>query len=462
MVSRMTADEQKLRNAIRYYGCGGSVSGIKELALAPVSCLAVQRTLLPAMRLNALQLANIAVLDVSKNRLGPHAFSCLMYAVAGAPASLKELDASWNMATADCSGAVGHMISRNATLQKLVISNNPLTTCIGEDLGKAFKSNRTLKTLEMQACGLMDGTALFEGLSGHPALTALNVSSNSCGSASWIKFGQSVSAGIALATLHAKSAGVGKEGASSLSAAIRSQKVMTDLDVSGCNLGASEAGELLEALSTCKGVKRVVMADNQLKGGDIARSLATLCNKTELELVDLSNCELSNESGKACLASLSSGKNVASFSLAGNGMNDEVGFALKSMLMKKWKAQKRSTKVSFAGNNVEKLFYADVMADDFDESEGEGAWLPDELDIAESKATPEVLEAVVQLFESGDGACALKKLRLDSVAMVSHAQPSNCAHSIVLTRRSIRRARLRGKAGFRAGNLFRRRSSPRC
>lgn len=415
----MTPDEQKLRNAMRYYRSDGSTSSIKELALAPVSCLAVQRTLLPAMRLSALPLQHVVVLDVSKNRLGPHAFSCLMYAVAGAPASLKELDASWNMATADCSAAVGHMVTHNAALEKLIISNNPLTTCIGEDLGKAFKTNRTLKCLEMQACGLMDGSTLFAGLNGHPALTALNVNSNSCGASAWIKFGQSMSAGIALASLQAKSAGVGKEGASALSAAIRSQKAMTDLDVSGCNLGASEAGELLEALSVCAGVKRVAMADNPLKGGDIARSLATLCSKSDLELVDLSNCELSNESCTACLASVSSGKNVASFSFAGNGLSDKASSDLKAILVKKWKAQKRSSKVSFAGNSVEKLFYVDVMADEYDEGESEGGWLPDEMDISESKATPDVLEAIVQMFEAGDGACALKKLRLDGNVMVS-------------------------------------------
>ena len=419
----MTADEHKLRNAIRHYGpAGGNASAVRELALGPVAHLCVQRTLLPALRLSTLPTQSLAVLDLSKNRLGPHAFSCLMYAVAGAPASLRELDVSWNMATADCSAAVGHMLSSNATLQKLVISNNPLTTCIGEDLGKALTVNRTLKCLEMQACGLMDGLALFEGMGGHPALTSLNVSSNSCGAAAWIKFGQSMSAGLALSSLQARSAGVGREGASALAAGIRSQKAMTNLDVSGCKLGASEAGELLEALSTCAGVKRVVMAENQFKGGEVARSLATLCNKSELEFVDLSNCEISSESAKECLKSLAGGKNVAAFSLAGIGLDAEVGLALKAVLMKKWKAERRATTVLFGGNNVEKLFHADVMADDFDETEGEGAWLPDDLDLSDSKATPEVLEAVVQIFEAGEGACALRKLRLDGNVMVSLAQ----------------------------------------
>jgi len=58
--------------------------------------VAVHRTLLPALRISAaLPLHSIVVLDLSKNRLGPHAFSCLMYAVAGAQPTLKELDVSW-------------------------------------------------------------------------------------------------------------------------------------------------------------------------------------------------------------------------------------------------------------------------------------------------------------------------------------------------------------------------------
>jgi len=57
-----------------------------------------------------------------------------------------------------------------------------------------------------------------------------------------------MSAGLALTSLHAKRAEMGTAGASAVAAAIRSQKIMTDLDVSGCNFGFSEAGELLEAL----------------------------------------------------------------------------------------------------------------------------------------------------------------------------------------------------------------------
>ena len=413
-----TAEEQKLRNALRHHLAGGSVSGVKELAMGGVSRLAVSRTLQPALPMSTLPFKSVVVLDLSRNRLGPHAFSCLMYAVAGAPPTLKELDVSWNMATADCTNAVAAMLVGNATLERLVISNNPLTTCIGDDLGKALKANRTLKSLEMQAVGLMDANSLFEGMSGHPGLTALNVNSNTCTPKAWVKFGQSMSAGIALTSLRAKSADTGKEGASALAAAIRSQKVMTDLDVSGCNIGASEAGELLEALSTCKDVTRVVLANNKLKGGDVARSLATLCGKSALDFVDLSNCELADESAKACMASLVGGKRVAAFDLSGNNLGETSGSALKAALLKAWKAEKRPGRVAFSGNNVEKLFYADVMDDDYDDSEAEGAWLPDELEICDSKATPEILETIAQMYDTGDVTCALKKLRLDGTAMV--------------------------------------------
>ena len=366
----MTADEQKLKNAIRYYTAGGSVSGIKELAMGKVSHMSVSRTLLPSLNMAALPFKDVTVLDLSKNRLGPHAFSCLMYAVAGAIA-LKELDVSWNFATVDCCPALAHMVASNSTLQVLVISNNPLTTCIGDDLGKALKTNRTLKSLEMESVGLMDGTSLFEGMSGHPGLTALNVNSNTCGHKAWVKFGQSMSAGIKLTVLKAKNAEMGSEGASAVATAIRSQNVMKDLDASGCKLGTSEAGELLEALSTCKGVKRVVIANNKLKGGDIARSLASLCNKAEGLEIDLSNCELSDDSATACMTAIAGGKRVSAFNLSGNNLGVAAGASLKGVLVKAWKAEKRLTKVRYSGNNVEKLFYADVMADDYDDAEVE-------------------------------------------------------------------------------------------
>ena len=420
MASDWTVEEQKLRNALRHYFEGSDVSCVKELAMENVKRLAVHRTLLPALKMSALPFKNAVVLDLSKNRLGPHAFSCLMYAVAGASPTLKELDVSWNMATADCTAAVAAMLTRNKTLEKLVISNNPLTTCIGNDLGKAFKSNRTLKCLEMEAVGLMDAGSLFEGMSAHPALTALNISSNTCTPKAWVKFGQSMSAGIELCTLHAKNADVGKEGASALAAAIRSQKVMTDLDVSGCKITTSEAGELLEAMSTCKGVKRVVLADNQLNGGDLARSLATLCSKAELDFIDLTNCELSDESAKACMTALVGGKRVGSFSLAGNKLGEGTGQELKRALLKAFKTNKRLTKVVFSGNNIEQLFYADVMADDYEDSEGEGAWLPDELEMCDCKITPDVLQTLAQIYEAGEGVCSLKKIRLDGNPLVCY------------------------------------------
>ena len=429
MASAWTEEEQRLRNALRHHLAGGSVSGIKELVMGKISRMAVSRTLLPSLQMGALPFKSVTVLDLSKSRLGPHAFSCLMYAVAGAPPTLKELDVSWNMATADCTNAVAAMVVSNASLERLVISNNPLTTCVGDDLGRALKTNRTLKSLEMQAVGLMDATSLFDGMSNHPGLTALNINSNTCTPKAWVRFGQSMSAGIALTSLQAKSADMRGEGASALSAAIRAQKVMTDLDVSGCNIGASEAGELLEALSMCKDVKRVVLANNKFKGGgDLARSLATLCGKSALSLVDLSNCELSDESAKACIGSLLGGKGVAEFNLSANNLGESAGAALRSALLEAWKAEKRPQTVAFSGNNVQKLLVADVMADDYDDSESEGAWLPDALDIGESKATPEILEAFAQMFEAGDGACTLKKLRLDGSPMVrSYVGPETIA-----------------------------------
>ena len=119
MASDWTVEEQKLRNALRHYFEGSDVSCVKELAMENVKRLAVHRTLLPALKMSALPFKNAVVLDLSKNRLGPHAFSCLMYAVAGASPTLKELDVSWNMATADCTAAVAAMLTRNKTLEKL-------------------------------------------------------------------------------------------------------------------------------------------------------------------------------------------------------------------------------------------------------------------------------------------------------------------------------------------------------
>jgi Ran GTPase-activating protein (RanGAP) involved in mRNA processing and transport len=413
----MTPEEQRLRNAMRYYLPGSNSSGLKELAADKVSYLSVQRSLLPDLRMGSLPFQDVTVLNLSKNRLGVHAFSSLMYAVAGS-ASIVELDVSWNMAAADCCAAIAVLLERNTKLKKLVISNNPLTTCIGDDLGRALKTNRTLESLDMESVGLMEGSSLFEGLSGHPALTLLNVNNNTCGPKAWVKFGQAMTAGIKLTSLQARNSDIGSEGAPAVAAAIRSQKVMADIDVSGCKLGSSEAGELLEALSTCTHVRRVVMANNKLKG-DVARSLAALCNKANGLEIDLSNCELSDESAKACMASLAGGKRISAFNVSGNNLGETSGAALRTALVKAWKADKRFLKVVYAGNNIEKLFYADVLADDYDDAEGEGAWLPDELDASDSKANAEVLEAVAQMYETGDGKCALKKLRLDGVVLVS-------------------------------------------
>ena len=420
VVAEMTAAERKLLLAMRYYRSeGSSASGVRELALAGASRLVVQRTLLPSIRMSALPFRDVAVLDLSRNRLGPHAFSCLLYAVAGAAPTLKVLDVSHNMASAECSNSVAVLLRNNATLEKLVISDNPLTTCIGDDLGRALRVNRTLRTLEMEAVGLMDGSTLFAGMSAHPGLTALNVSRNSCGPKAWVTFGQSMTAGIALKSLQARSTDIGKEGAPAVAAAIRSQKVTQDLDVSGCNLGFSEVCELFEALSTCPAVRRVAMAHNKLKGGSLGRSLAALCNKADLDEVDLSNCELSDESFKSCMAAIAGGRRLATFSFAGNNLGGASGAALKSTLVKMYKADKRPTKVAFSGNNIDQLLLSDFMAEDYDESEGEGGWLPNELEISDSKATPEVLETLAQIFENAEGAdagkCPLQKLRLDGV-----------------------------------------------
>ena len=43
-----TEDEQRLRNALRHHMAGGSVSGIKELAMGNISRMAVSRTMLPS------------------------------------------------------------------------------------------------------------------------------------------------------------------------------------------------------------------------------------------------------------------------------------------------------------------------------------------------------------------------------------------------------------------------------
>ena len=134
----MTPEEQRLRNAMRYYLPGSNSSGLKELAADKVSYLSVQRSLLPDLRMGSLPFKDVTVLNLSKNRLGVHAFSSLMYAVAGS-ASIVELDVSWNMAAADCCAAIAVLLERNTKLKKLVISNNPLTTCIGDDLGRAPK-----------------------------------------------------------------------------------------------------------------------------------------------------------------------------------------------------------------------------------------------------------------------------------------------------------------------------------
>jgi hypothetical protein len=47
--------------------------------------LTVQRTFAPLPTLASLPFATIRILDLSNNSLGPHAFSCICYAVAGLP-----------------------------------------------------------------------------------------------------------------------------------------------------------------------------------------------------------------------------------------------------------------------------------------------------------------------------------------------------------------------------------------
>eukprot|EP00961_Rhodomonas_salina_P071151 955561-Rhodomonas_salina.2 len=248
----------------------------------------------------------MTVIDISKSRLGPHAFNCLMYAVARAPASLTALDASSNLANNDCCAAVGYLVSNSQSLVTLNISNNPLTTSLGDQLGKAMKSNKGLKALDVSATGVIDATTLFQGLSGH-CLEMLNVSNNACGKGAWSKLSSAMAAGMKLKTLKAAGVEMGDEGASMVATGIRSTKSLIELDLSSAGFGNEGMSQILDACTSCPGIVLLSLSENKSSSGNhdpLTRSLGNIARLGALAELNLAGCEMSSMSVDALLRAL--------------------------------------------------------------------------------------------------------------------------------------------------------------
>jgi len=193
---------------------------------------------------------------------------------------------------------------------------------------------------------------------------------------------------------------------------------MASLEVSSCGLGAQGVVELLEAMGTSAAAEKVVLSENKIsRAADMAANALKMLLKQRPGLVevDLSECDLSGSDGDAFAEAIGHAKGLQSVDFSGNSFREESGVILKASLLKLYKAGNRVASVKYGRNSVEKLLVMDVMADDFDESEAEGAWLPDALDLSDSKPAAEVLEALANLLQA-DG-CTLNEVTLNNNPM---------------------------------------------
>lgn len=362
-----------------------------------VTALTLKRSFLPAMPLSSFApVSTITKLDVSGACLGPMPFNALMLVVSKHP-TLTSLDASSNFAANDSCGSVAMLLSTNPRLLKLELANNPFTTTASKTFGEAMKVNRTLKHLGIASCGLVDSGDLFDGLKGHPALSSLVISNNQCGKTSWTKLSASMASGLKLTSLQARGVEMGDGGITALADGIRMAGSMQDIEISGAGVTSRGLGDLLDALKACKQIRRIACADCKLGGmsdASVACAKAIAENGTLCE-IDLSGSLVEEASGVALVSAFCCCKALQKLEMSGNEWGEGGGAGVKAALGRLRKLGGRPLELGFGKNDLSKLFYEDVMADDWEEPpEGESpdAWIPPKLILSDTKPSIELLE----------------------------------------------------------------------
>lgn len=125
--------------------------------------------------------SNLRTLDLDQTELGDagvaELFELLTDQVPNKPLALRHIYMNaCGIGEKACKQIANYLRSSHCTLESLYMSNNP----IGEGafaLADGLKTNKTLKCLSIQSCGLKDGNvvALAEALSGNQTLTALDI-----------------------------------------------------------------------------------------------------------------------------------------------------------------------------------------------------------------------------------------------------------------------------------------------
>ena len=127
------------------------------------------------------QTPNLRTLDLDQTELGDagvtELFDLLTKHVPEKPLALRHLylNACGNGETA-CKAIAQYLQSQHCTIESLYLSNNPIGNAVTH-LATGLKSNKSLKRLVLQSCGLKDDgvIALAKSLNGNEHLTALDI-----------------------------------------------------------------------------------------------------------------------------------------------------------------------------------------------------------------------------------------------------------------------------------------------
>jgi Ran GTPase-activating protein (RanGAP) involved in mRNA processing and transport len=127
------------------------------------------------------QTPNLRTLDLDQTELGDvgvaELFNLLAKHVPAKPLTLRHIYMNaCGIGEAACKAIAQYLQSQHCTIESLYLSNNPIGNSVTH-LATGLESNKSLKRLVLQSCGLKDDgvIALAESLNGNEQLTALDV-----------------------------------------------------------------------------------------------------------------------------------------------------------------------------------------------------------------------------------------------------------------------------------------------
>eukprot|EP00698_Gefionella_okellyi_P025240 TRINITY_DN9170_c0_g1_i1.p1 TRINITY_DN9170_c0_g1~~TRINITY_DN9170_c0_g1_i1.p1 ORF type:complete len:986 (+),score=276.26 TRINITY_DN9170_c0_g1_i1:351-2960(+) len=374
VLASMAADEQSQSDLSHIRGLVKQmrVSGIAQLSLAHTSLtpnlvrlladgLRVARSV-SSVRFTHVQLGNdgaqviaaaiqdnevITTVELESIDAGAAGWTAILDALQSHP-SITSLNIAKNDFPVDAAEALANLLSHNRKLQQL----NLAATSLGDEalsvLTDALGGNQVLTMLVLDNCALSAASMsdLSRALSTNRSLTQISLTDNKLGVHGGEAIGAALAANNTLQDVGLGNTDLKREGATAVLAALATNTSVTRLDLSGCNIEATDE-EFTNALQGAVRVRDLSLWGNMIgmRGG---QALSQWLRRAPVVSLNARGCSLQASGADAISAALSECPTLTHLNLAANSIRGQSIAVLATAVAK----HPALTSLSLSGNSI--------------------------------------------------------------------------------------------------------------